>query len=190
MTPSGRCPSIGTGSRAGTRSPCRGRLGSSISPAAGRGSSGGRTSTTASFGARSATRCCARADRELAMADAARVEALYREARGLCQQGLIARGVDLLKEAIALDPTQGRSHRLLGMALAQIGRHQEALVSLDRAIALGAVDADGSRADTLVALGRLAEAIASFDRALAVDPNSVVDWCNRGAALLDLSRAA
>jgi len=124
------------------------------------------------------------------MADAVRAEALFREARGLCQRGLIAQGVGLLEEAIALDPTQARSHRLLGMALAQIGRHQEALVSLDRAIVLGAVDADGSRADTLVALGRLDEAIASFDRALAVDPNSVADWCNRGAALLDLSRAA
>jgi len=96
----------------------------------------------------------------------------------------------MLKEAIALDSTQARSHTLLGMALGQIGRHQEALASLDRAIELGATNADGSRADALVALGRPAEAIASFDRALALDPNSIADWCNRGAALLDLGRAA
>src|SRR6266545_20034 len=124
------------------------------------------------------------------MADAARAEALYREALARCRQGLIADGIALLHQSIALDPQQARAHRLLGRALAQIGRPQESLASLDRAVALGAADDPGSRADALVALGRLAEAVASFDRALALDPNSVADWCNRGAALLDLGRSA
>jgi tetratricopeptide (TPR) repeat protein len=124
------------------------------------------------------------------MADGATADALYREARALCQQGLIAEGIDLVRRALELDPDQARFHTLLGMALSNAGRHAEALESFDRAIALGATDADGGRADTLVALGRLAEAVGSFDRALAHDPGSVADWCNRGAALVDLGRFA
>ena len=33
---------------------------------------------------------------------------LYREARSCCQQGLIAEGIDLLRRALVLDPTQAR----------------------------------------------------------------------------------
>src|SRR6266545_1991153 len=124
------------------------------------------------------------------MADGATADALYREARSRCQQGLIAEGIDLVRRALALDPTQARFHTLLGMALSSAGRHAEALESFEQAMALGAADAHGSRADALVALGRLAEAVESFDRALAQDPSSVADWCNRGAALVDLSRFA
>src|SRR5215510_8073967 len=123
------------------------------------------------------------------MAQDATAEALYREARSRCQQGLIAEGIDLARRALALDARQARFHTLLGMALSNVGRHAEALDSFDQAIALGAVDAHGSRADALVGLGRLVDALESFDRALAHDPSSVADWCNRGAALLELGRA-
>jgi len=124
------------------------------------------------------------------MANGAAADALYREARSLCQQGHIAEGIDLVRRALTLDSNQVRFHTLLGMALGNIGRHAEALDSFDQAIALGAADAHGSRADALVALGRLADAVESFDRALAHDPASVPDWCNRGAALLELGRAS
>jgi tetratricopeptide (TPR) repeat protein/ADP-heptose:LPS heptosyltransferase len=124
------------------------------------------------------------------MADGATADALYREARTRCQQGRIAEGIDLVCRALALDAKQARFHTLLGMALSNVGRHDESLDSFDQAIALGAADVHGSRADALVALGRLADAVESFDRALAHDPSSVADWCNRGAALIDLGRAA
>jgi tetratricopeptide (TPR) repeat protein len=124
------------------------------------------------------------------MADGATADALYREALSCCQQGLITEGIDLVRRALVLDPAQARFHTLLGMALSSAGRHAEALESFDRAIALGAADAHGSRADALVALGQLAEAVGSYDRALAHDPSSVADWCNRGAALIDLGRFA
>jgi tetratricopeptide (TPR) repeat protein len=123
------------------------------------------------------------------MAADATADALYREARARCQQGEIAQGIELARRAVALDPSSARAHSLLGMALSNVGSHEEALASLDRAIALGSTDAYGSRADTLVALGHLGEAVESFDRALAHDPSSVADWCNRGAALIDLGRA-
>jgi tetratricopeptide (TPR) repeat protein len=124
------------------------------------------------------------------MADCATADALYRDARSRCQQGLIAEGIDLVHRALALDATQARFHTLLGMALCSAERYAEALASFDQAIALGAADAHGSRADALVALGRLAEAVGSFDLALVQDPSSVPDWCNRGAALMDLGRSA
>src|SRR5882762_807599 len=115
------------------------------------------------------------------MVDGATADALYREARLYCQQGQIAEGIDLVRRALALDARQARFHTLLGMALSNIGCHAEALDSFDQALALGAADAHGSRADALVALGRLVDAVESFDRALAHDPSSAVDWCNRGA---------
>jgi tetratricopeptide (TPR) repeat protein len=124
------------------------------------------------------------------MADGATADALYREARLRCQQGQIAEGIDLVRGALTLDARQARFHTLLGMALSEVVRHAEALDSFDQAIALGAADAHGGRADALVALGRLADALESFDRALAHDPSSAVDWCNRGATLIDLGRDA
>jgi predicted O-linked N-acetylglucosamine transferase (SPINDLY family) len=76
--------------------------------------------------------------------------------------------------------------------LTALGQHGEALVSLDRAIALAAdfAQAHGHRADVLSALGRHAEAVDSYDRALALAPDVVEDWFNRGAALVDLGRYA
>src|SRR5437764_13221205 len=101
------------------------------------------------------------------MSDGAAADTLYREAHSRCQQGQIAEGIDLVRRALALDAGQARFHALLGMALGNIGRHAEALDSFDQAIALGAADAHGSRADALVALGRLGDAVESFERALA-----------------------
>jgi predicted O-linked N-acetylglucosamine transferase (SPINDLY family) len=37
-------------------------------------------------------------------------------------------------------------------------------------------------------MGRSAEAIASYDRAVAIAPQSLENWCNRAAALIDLGR--
>src|SRR5512134_3349830 len=117
------------------------------------------------------------------MADAA--DALYRDALSACEQGRIEDGVAILHRARALAPDEPRIHGLLGKALIHLGRNEEALPSFDRALALGAATADlhGSRADALVALGRRAEAVQDYDRALALKPDSVNDWCNRGAVL-------
>ena len=116
-------------------------------------------------------------------------DALYHLARTHCEQGRIADGVDVVRKLIAIDPDQARAHKLLGMALSHLGRHEDALASLDRAIALApSADAHGSRADALVALGRREEAVESYDHALALEPASVADWCNKGAVLLELGR--
>jgi tetratricopeptide (TPR) repeat protein len=123
--------------------------------------------------------------------DPANADAHLYLARARCQQGRIAEGVDLARKCLDLDPGQARAHRLLGMALSRLGHHEEALASLDRAIALApAAENHGLRGDILVALGRRAEAIESYDHALALAPHSPAEWCNRGAALHDLARYA
>ena len=117
-----------------------------------------------------------RANAGLSAAMAADADALYRDALSACEQGRIEDGVAILRQgARARIRTQARIHKLLGMALAHLGRNEEALASFDRALALGPATAGlhGSRADALVALGRLDEAVQSYDRALALDPDSV-----------------
>jgi tetratricopeptide (TPR) repeat protein len=71
--------------------------------------------------------------------------------------------------------------------LSALKRHEEALASFDRALALNRdhVNALNNRALTLKALGRIAEAMASWDRALAVDPDHFESLHNRGNALHD-----
>ena len=115
---------------------------------------------------------------------------LHRQALVACQAGRLAEGAAYARQALAIDDGRARTHLLLGMALAQSGAPEEALTSLDRAIALAPelADAHGNRADVLVDMGRPAEAIASYDRALALAPQSLESWCNRGAALFDLGR--
>ena len=116
-------------------------------------------------------------------------EALYRDALAACEQQRIEDGIGLARQALALAPGEARIHKLLGMALLRLGRADEALASLDRAIAISpTADMFGGRADALVALGRPDEAVASYDRALALAPDSVDDWCNRGAVLQDIKR--
>jgi tetratricopeptide (TPR) repeat protein len=76
------------------------------------------------------------------------------------------------------------------MALARLGRLQDALSSFDRAIACepGQADAYGCRGDVLSELGRAGDAIASYDQALVIKPAVAENWCNRGAALASLGR--
>ena len=77
-----------------------------------------------------------------------------------------------------------------GIALIGLGRCEEALVPLERAIALAPGDcmAHAQRGVTLQRLGRLAEALASFDIALAIEPALPEVLNNRGVALFDLDR--
>jgi predicted O-linked N-acetylglucosamine transferase (SPINDLY family) len=127
---------------------------------------------------------------EILKREPANADALYRLAQVACQEGSFAAGIDLVRRALAADPRRARAHLLLGMALARLGRVDEALASFDQAIACdpGLADAHGNRGDVLAALGRQGEAVESYDRALAIAPDQFETWCNRGAALHDLRR--
>ena len=117
-------------------------------------------------------------------------DALYRLAVASCQQGRFAEGIELVRQALAIEPQRAPAHVLLGMALIQLGKPEQALASFDRAIGIepDLAGAHGNRGDVLAALGRMQDAIASYDRAIEIEPGAIDNWLNRGGVLVDLGR--
>jgi len=74
--------------------------------------------------------------------------------------------------------------------LAALGRHEEALTSYERALALKPDYAEAlhNRGNTLVALDRLNEALKSFEQAIVLRPNQPAALLNRAQVLQRLER--
>jgi tetratricopeptide (TPR) repeat protein len=108
------------------------------------------------------------------------------------QAGQPARGMDLIRRALDIDPRRFLAHRDLGNVLLQSGHFAGSLESLDRALALKPEQAEilDNRGTALRMLGRLEEALESHDRALALIPGLAVTHINRGSALAGLTRFA
>jgi tetratricopeptide (TPR) repeat protein len=108
----------------------------------------------------------------------------------LLQKGEQARGMELVRRSLKIEPRQPLAHRDLGNALQQAGRLEEALASFDRALALKSDIADlhNNRAVVLTALGRPAEALESYSRAVALKPDYAQAYNNRGALLSSQKR--
>jgi tetratricopeptide (TPR) repeat protein len=106
------------------------------------------------------------------------------------QKGQTARGIDLIRHAIDIDPKRFFAHRDLGNVLLQSGRFAEALASYDLALALkpGVAGILDNRGTALRMLGRLQDALASHDRAIALEPGHAITHINRGGALAGLNR--
>ncbi len=106
------------------------------------------------------------------------------------QKGQTARGVDLIRHAIDIDPKRFVAHRDLGNVLLQSGKFAEALASYDLALALKPDVARilDNRGTALRMLGRLQDALVSHDRAIALDPKQAITHVNRGSALARLNR--
>jgi tetratricopeptide (TPR) repeat protein len=100
------------------------------------------------------------------------------------------RGIELIRQAIHLNPRRPLAHRDLGNALLQAGHFQAALASYDCALALKPDQADvlDNRGTALRMLNRPEEALESHDRALAVAPKTAMAHVNRGSALAVLNR--
>ncbi|HET7912256.1 MAG TPA: tetratricopeptide repeat protein, partial [Pseudolabrys sp.] len=83
------------------------------------------------------------------------------------------------------------AHYNLGSSLRVLGRYDEALTSLDRALALQPdfTKALNNRAAVLEGLNRLPEALADYERAIALNPAFTEARNNRGRVLLGLDRA-
>ncbi|WP_162586382.1 tetratricopeptide repeat protein [Variovorax sp. RA8] len=76
-------------------------------------------------------------------------------------------------------------------ALGQLNRHQEALLSYEKSLALappGAAEPWLRHGQTLQALDQPARALASYERALAADPGLAQAWSNRGGILREMKR--
>jgi hypothetical protein len=90
--------------------------------------------------------------------------------------------------SLALAPNSPEVLNNRGVALGQLGRHEEALESFAKATAVapGYIEAHTNTANTLTTLQRQAEAVQSFDRALAIKPqDSSLQW-GKARALLSL----
>jgi regulator of sirC expression with transglutaminase-like and TPR domain len=79
-----------------------------------------------------------------------------------------------------------------GIALAELGRHTEALACIDAVTRLRPDDPTTlvNRGSLLVQLGRPIEALADYDRAIALRPDQAPIHCNRANLLMDLLRPA
>jgi len=77
-----------------------------------------------------------------------------------------------------------------GGSLDSLGRYEEAIRCLDKALELDPrdVDAWNNRGSSLGRLGRYEEAIRCLDKALALDPCHVNAWINKGNSLDSLGR--
>lgn len=108
----------------------------------------------------------------------------------VAQAGQLARGTELIGQALVIDPRRFLAHRDLGNVLLQSGDFSGALASYDRALALKPGEAGilDNRGTTLRMLNRLEDALASHDQALALDPRLTMAHINRGSALAGLSR--
>ena len=106
-------------------------------------------------------------------------------------RGATQAAVTSIERALAVEPRDPAAHSNLALALRDLGRLDEALASLDRALSHRVPitsQALNNRGNVLRAMNRHAEALASYDRALAIKPDHAGAHRNRGDVLLELNR--
>jgi tetratricopeptide (TPR) repeat protein len=106
------------------------------------------------------------------------------------QGGLLQEALQLLNEALRVDPRSAEANLDRGNVLEEAGRAEEALASYDRALAIRPAFAEAlyCRGNALRALKRHEEALASYERALAMVPGRAEILGNRGNSLHALKR--
>ena len=108
------------------------------------------------------------------------------------QTGRNEEALDLIGQAVGINPTAPVALNNHGNALQALGRHQDALTSYDKALAVKPDydEALKNRGDVLQALKRHEDALAYYDKALVINPGHAEVHNNRGTCLLALDRAA
>jgi predicted O-linked N-acetylglucosamine transferase (SPINDLY family) len=135
----------------------------------------------------------------------ARAENLYRSILRVCPRhfdalhllGVIAavsgnpaQALELMDQAIAVDPTSAMAHNNRGLALQEMRQWAAALASFDRASALDPHYAEPhyNRGNVFKDTAQWATAIANYDRCIALKPSHADAYCNRGIALMELKQ--
>ena len=98
--------------------------------------------------------------------------------------------LDCYDKAIEFSPDFAEANYSRGIALVQLNRLEEALVSYERAIKIKPDFADAylNRGNALQDLNRFEEAVASYDMTIKIEPNNAEAYNNRGNALQELER--
>lgn len=94
------------------------------------------------------------------------------------------REFDAFDKAISLNDSDPAEKNIRGVALAKIGRYDEAITSFDSAIADPAYKSRNNKGVTQYHLNRTDDALASFDRAIGLNPSLAVFFSNKAYALL------
>ena len=108
----------------------------------------------------------------------------------LFNQGRYQDAADSARSMTMQFPTHSFGWATLGVVLQQLGRNEEALLPMQKAVELAPNDAQAhsNLGNTLSYLGRLDQAEASFRRALKINKNFAEAHLNLGATLHDMGR--
>ena len=104
----------------------------------------------------------------------------------LQQEGRLIEAETLYRAVLDVAPEHPGSHHLLGLVEHQLGRHEAALQSIKRAIALndGEPNYHNNLGTVYRTLGKLEEAIACYRHAVGLKPDFAAAFNNLGIALL------
>jgi predicted O-linked N-acetylglucosamine transferase (SPINDLY family) len=107
-----------------------------------------------------------------------------------CQVGRCEMALELIDQAIQINPRVAEYHSNRANALHALRRYAEEVESCDRAIHLKpeSAEAHGNRGNALNGLGRYQEALESCDQAILLKPGFAKAHANRGNALNGLRR--
>jgi protein O-GlcNAc transferase len=117
-------------------------------------------------------------------------QSLIDQALALHRSGSLTDAERLYRRVLAVDPRDFTARHLLGVAIAQQGRGEDALKEIAAALDLRPGDADAllNHGNVLKTLGRTDEALAGFTRALDGRPGWPQALNNRGTVLQSLGR--
>ena len=120
------------------------------------------------------------------------IAASFQQGLALHKQGQLVDAANHYRSVLALAPDHAETLHLLGVLEHQSSRHAEAVVLIDRAIAVdpGPPAYYSNLGAAQQALGRMADALVSFDRALERRPAYPEALVNRATLLLQLERPA
>jgi len=106
------------------------------------------------------------------------------------QRRNLTAAIEYFDRAVEIDPNRAAFFSNRGIALQDMNRFDEALLSYERALAISPENPDvlNNRGSALRALRRFDEALSSYDRALAMRPDYAEAHNNRGNVLRDLKR--
>jgi tetratricopeptide (TPR) repeat protein len=106
------------------------------------------------------------------------------------QRGRLEDAVQLICQALEINPKSEEAHFNMGMILLSLKRPEDALASFDRALLIQPdfLEALFNRGNVLADLKRPEDALASFDRALLIRPDFLEALFIRGNVLVDLNR--